>query len=197
MISFAQFTSTSKQSSDRKPGDPKSQQKVYSVSPKNALKMSIFWRAWMAEVRKSYLEIMLNNFSGVFIMFQLAIFFLFFFFFSYHKSYAMLYISDDAFLAKAAIVQSIMNGSSRMVFGFMYDKLGFKVKPTQTISDHAPKFALISLPTLQHSFFIQSFCSAALCLIFVNLMLFEGNEVGAKVFYIIISSIIYGILPGE
>ena len=71
--------------------------------------------------------------SSLFIMFQLAIFFLFFFFFSYHKSYAMLYISDDAFLAKAAIVQSIMNGSSRMIFGFMYDKLGFKVKPFQTI----------------------------------------------------------------
>ena len=39
----------------------------------------------------------------------------------------MLYISDDAFLAKASMAQSIMNGSSRMLFGLMYDKLGFKV----------------------------------------------------------------------
>ena len=39
----------------------------------------------------------------------------------------MLYISDDAFLAKAAISQSIMNGSSRMIFGLLYDKFGFKV----------------------------------------------------------------------
>ena len=45
----------------------------------------------------------------------------------------MLYISDDAFLAKAAIAQSVMNGSSRMVFGLMYDKVGFKVISTQSI----------------------------------------------------------------
>ena len=63
----------------------------------------------------------------------MAMFFLFFFFFSYQKSYAMLYISDDAFLAKAAIAQSVMNGSSRMVFGLMYDKVGFKVISTQSI----------------------------------------------------------------
>ena len=48
----------------------------------------------------------------------------------------------------------------------------------------------------QISFFIQSVLSASLSLIFVNLMLFEGNEVGAKVFYIILSSAIAGILPG-
>ena len=48
----------------------------------------------------------------------------------------------------------------------------------------------------QISFFIQSVLSASLSLIFVNLMLFEENEVGAKVFYIILSSAIAGILPG-
>lgn len=63
-------------------------------------------------------------------VFQLAMFFLFFFFFSYQKSYAMLYISDDSFLAKAAMAQSIMNGSSRMIFGLLYDKFGFKVIST-------------------------------------------------------------------
>ena len=50
-----------------------------------------------------------------------------FFYFQYAKSYAMLFISDDAFLARAAALQAIMNGSSRIVFGFLFDKLGFKV----------------------------------------------------------------------
>lgn len=129
----------------------------------------------------------------------MAMFFLFFFFFSYQKSYAMLYISDDAFLAKAAIAQSVMNGSSRMVFGLMYDKVGFKVISTQSIYYSSIMWKdcvqLSALP-LQNSFFIQSVLSAALSFIFVNLMLFEGNEVGAKVFYIILSSAIAGILPG-
>ena len=65
-ISFAQFASTSKQSSDRNTVDQKCQQKVYSVSPKNALKSSIFWRMWMAEVRKKYLEIVFNTFLSHF-----------------------------------------------------------------------------------------------------------------------------------
>ena len=50
-----------------------------------------------------------------------------FFFFPYAKSYAMLFISDDAFLAKAAFLQNIMGGSSRLIFGILFDKWGFKV----------------------------------------------------------------------
>ena len=50
-----------------------------------------------------------------------------FFFFPYAKSYAMLFISDDAFLAQAATLQNIMNGSSRLIFGILFDKWGFKV----------------------------------------------------------------------
>ena len=106
----------------------------------------------------------------------------------------MLYISDDAFLAKAAMAQSIMNGSSRMIFGIMYDKFGFKVINFICVLElFLSKCAAIAL---QNSFFVQSILSAALSFIFVNLMLFEGNEVGAKVFYVILSSAIAGILPG-
>ena len=50
------------------------------------------------------------------------------FFNNYNKSYAMLYISDDKFLAVAAILQSVMNGSCRLFFGFLFDRLGFKVE---------------------------------------------------------------------
>ena len=39
--------------------------------------------------------------------------------------------------------------------------------------------------------------SAGLTFLFSCLVLLDGNEVGAKVFYIIVSSAIYGITPGE
>ena len=61
------------------------------------------------------------------LLFQLAMVLLWSFFNNYNKSYAMLYISDDKFLAVAAIIQNVMNGSCRLFFGFMFDRLGFKV----------------------------------------------------------------------
>ena len=60
-------------------------------------------------------------------MFQLAMVLLWSFFNNYNKSYAMLYIQDDKFLAVAAIIQNVMNGSCRLFFGFLFDRLGFKV----------------------------------------------------------------------
>ena len=78
--------------------------------------MLYFWRAFLPQCH----------------LFQLSGFVLFFFFFTYNKSYAMLYISDDAFLAITATIQSVMNGSSRLIFGFLFDKYGFKVRvPSQ------------------------------------------------------------------
>ena len=59
---------------------------------------------------------------------QITLALFWFFFFPYAKSYAMLFISDDAFLAQAATLQNIMNGSSRLIFGILFDKWGFKVR---------------------------------------------------------------------
>ena len=49
----------------------------------------------------------------------------------------------------------------------------------------------------QNTYFLQSVCSASLTFIFVNLVLFDGNEVGAKVFFILVSSVMYAVLPGK
>ena len=117
---------------------------------------------------------------------------LFYFFFSYNKSYAMLYISDDAFLAIAATIQSVMNGSSNLIFGFLFDKYGFKVG-SQFAGGQRNHYMSIFL---QNTFFVQSMCSATLSFLFVNLILFDGNEVGAKAFFLLVSSAIYAILPG-
>ena len=54
----------------------------------------------------------------------------------------------------------------------------------------------IYLIILQNTLFIQSISSAALTFLFVNLALFDNDEVGAKVFFLLVSSAIYGILPG-
>ena len=87
-------------------------------------KMTHFWWAFLLQCH----------------LFQLSGFVLFFFFFSYNKSYAMLYISDDAFLAFAATIQSVMNGSSRLIFGFLFDKYGFKVRVSSQSSNIFTKF---------------------------------------------------------
>jgi hypothetical protein len=46
---------------------------------------------------------------------------------SFEKSYGMLYINDDAFLAVAATLQNVMNGTSRIVWGRLTDILGYRV----------------------------------------------------------------------
>ena len=66
------------------------------------------------------------------LLFQLAMVLLWSFFNNYNKSYAMLYIADDKFLAVAAVIQNVMNGSCRLFFGFMFDRLGFKVVTIKT-----------------------------------------------------------------
>ena len=99
-------------------------QKPFCVTPKQALRTGIFWRLWI--LRVFWHNFCFNNIS-LLPLFQLSGFVLFFFFITYNKSYAMLYISDDTFLAAAATIQSVLNGSSRLIFGFLFDKYGFKV----------------------------------------------------------------------
>ena len=72
------------------------------------------------------------------LLFQLTMVLLWSFFNNYNKSYAMLYISDDKFLAVAAIIQNVMNGSCRLFFGFLFDRLGFKVVINHAFSKDCP-----------------------------------------------------------
>ena len=46
---------------------------------------------------------------------------------SYSKTYGQVYIIDDAFLATTATVQNFVNGGGRILWGFIYDYLGYRV----------------------------------------------------------------------
>ena len=46
---------------------------------------------------------------------------------SYSKTYGQVYIVDDAFLATTATVQNFVNGGGRILWGFIYDYLGYRV----------------------------------------------------------------------
>ena len=46
---------------------------------------------------------------------------------SYSKTFGQVYIVDDAFLAVTATVQNVVNGGGRILWGFIYDYLGYKV----------------------------------------------------------------------
>ena len=45
---------------------------------------------------------------------------------NFSKSFGLTFINDDHFFASVAIFQNIANGLCRIVWGFSYDKIGFK-----------------------------------------------------------------------
>ena len=45
--------------------------------------------------------------------------------------------------------------------------------------------------------FFLTLSSAGLAFVYACLVLLDGNEVGAKVFYAVVSVVIFGITPGE
>ena len=124
-VPFPKQVSSSKQLKELDDELTMKQQRTVSLTPKQALRTGIFWRLWI--LRVFWHNLYFINCS-LLPLFQLSGFVLFFFFITYNKSYAMLYISDDTFLAAAATIQSVMNGSSRLIFGLLFDKYGFKVR---------------------------------------------------------------------
>ena len=46
---------------------------------------------------------------------------------TYQKSYGMIFITDDFFFTYVGLASNIINGSLRLVWGYMYDLKGFKV----------------------------------------------------------------------
>jgi hypothetical protein len=79
---------------------------VYSVSFTNAIKTGLFWVKWCILLNVS----MLMGFMG-----------------SYQKTYGQIYIEDDVFLSTAATIQNVVNGSGRILWGFFFDYLGYRV----------------------------------------------------------------------
>ncbi len=83
----------------------------FSLNAKQALQTSVFWKMWLGNFSLG----ILMNFMG-----------------SYQKSYGMLYINDDAFLAICATLQNVMNGSSRILWGSIFDCMGYRVRLDHT-----------------------------------------------------------------
>ena len=50
---------------------------------------------------------------------------------AYQKSYGMIFIGDDFFFTYVGFASNLLNGSSRLVWGYIYDLKGFKVSSTQ------------------------------------------------------------------
>ena len=71
-------------------------------------------------------------------LFQITVVVFWFLVSPYVKSYAMLFIHDDAFLAQVAFLQNMMSGSSKLIFGILFDKWGFKVGFYTSIKEIQP-----------------------------------------------------------
>ena len=78
----------------------------YSVHPKNVLKIFHFWKIYASLFSMSMLSSLMS---------------------SYQKSFAQNYIDDDAYFAMVAALQQVMNGCSRIIWGFLHDVMGFRV----------------------------------------------------------------------
>ena len=65
---------------------------------------------------------------------------------SYSKTFGQIYIADDAFLAAAATVQNFVNGGGRILWGFIYDYLGYRVKLLNLIHSGSNLMIFFSIP---------------------------------------------------
>eukprot|EP00092_Neocalanus_flemingeri_P012275 GFUD01013231.1.p1 GENE.GFUD01013231.1~~GFUD01013231.1.p1 ORF type:complete len:473 (+),score=82.72 GFUD01013231.1:152-1570(+) len=79
--------------------------KVGSLSPQEVLKTSIFYKIWFGFFSISLTNGLMGNYS---------------------KTFGLTFIQDDHYFAKVAVFLNILNGSSRVVWGLAYDRLGFK-----------------------------------------------------------------------
>ena len=79
---------------------------MYNVTPRNIVKTKEFYLLWSI----FFCITCILNFIN-----------------SYQKTYAQKFIQDDTFFANIAIVQNVINGSARLVWGGVYDKMGFQV----------------------------------------------------------------------
>ena len=126
---------------------------VKDRSIKETLKMKEFWCLW------TYL--MAIRMSATF-------------FLTYGKSFGLKYINDDSFFSYIGIVNNVLNGSSRIIWGKLYDWKGFKV----------------------NSYFVAIL--PALASMAVNLLVYipAENEVGNKLLFGTLSAIFFAVNPG-
>ena len=91
---------------------------------------------------------------------------------NFSKSFCLTFINDDHFFARVAIFQNIANGLCRIVWGFSYDKMGFK--KCFLIIGSAVTLGTVLLPVLP----------------------LLGEDSGAKAVYAALMVLLYGSFPG-
>ena len=96
------------------------------------------------------------------------------FFLTYGKSFGLKYINDDSFFSYVGIINNVLNGTSRIAWGKMYDWKGFKLNS-----------------------YIIAICPA-LASMAVNLLIYipTENEIGNKLLFASLSSIFFAVNPG-
>ena len=83
-----------------------------SVKTMDALKSFNFWIVWLSFFSMNLLLIFISN---------------------YAKSFGQNYIQDDQYFAIVATVQNVINGSSRVIWGIIYDRMGYKVRIASSV----------------------------------------------------------------
>lgn len=123
------------------------------LSMKDTLKTSQFWLLWI--------------FMG---MIQLTASFVY----TYQKGYGIKFINDDAFFSFIGVASNILNGSSRIIWGKIYDWKGFKPSALMVAS-------------------VTTLSSVA----FVLMQYLPADELMLKkVIFTILSVLFYGFYPG-
>jgi len=79
--------------------------KVPSLRPKEVLKTSVFYQIWFGFFSISLTNGLMGNYS---------------------KTFGLTFIQDDHYYAIVAVFLNVLNGSSRVLWGLSYDKIGFK-----------------------------------------------------------------------
>jgi len=125
---------------------------VFSLSPLQVLRTSAFYQIWLGFFSISLTNGLMSNYS---------------------KTFGLTFINDDHYFAKVAVFLNILNGIGRIVWGYYYDRLGFK---------HC--FRIIGLTV--------TFVTSTL-----PLLPFIGpNSLTAKLCYALWMSVLYATFPG-
>ena len=88
---------------------PTTEDTRFSLNARQALSTFIFWRMLLIQVN----ELLDFEYPILCHFLQISISIILDFTGTYTKSFGQVYISDDAFLAAAATVQNVMNGTAR------------------------------------------------------------------------------------
>jgi len=124
----------------------------FSLTPIQVLKTPTFYQVWLGFFSISLTNGLMSNYS---------------------KTFGLTFINDDHYFAKVAVFLNILNGICRIIWGYYYDRLGFK--RCFTIIGITVTLVTSTLPVLP---------------------LLSSNTVTAKFCYGLWMSVLYAAFPG-